>query len=180
MATITVSRLFGSGGEEIAMRVCELLGYRYFDSQLMAQFAADTGLTDDKFANVLEDRQITVLQNTIRAAYRQGNLVVLGRGSQVLLKDNPDVLHVRVVASLERRIERVRERMHTDSEGAWQMIFQRDEGSAGYLKRFYHVDWADPALYHMVLNTDRVTTEMAAQIIVTAVNHLPLPVVAQA
>lgn len=178
MATITISRLFGSGGEEIAMRVCELLGYRYFDSQLMAQFATETGLAADKFINVLEDRQITVLQNTIRAAYRQGNLVVLGRGGQVLLKDNPDVLFVRVVASLDRRIERVRERMHTDQEGAWQMIYQRDEGSAGYMKRFYHVDWADPALYHLVLNTDRVSVEMAAQIVVTAVNHLPAPAVA--
>jgi cytidylate kinase len=175
MATITISRLFGSGGEEIAMRVCELLGYRYFDSPLMAQFAAETGLVEDRFVNVLEDRQVPVLQNTIRAAYRQGNLVILGRGGQVLLKDCPDVLHVRVVASLDRRIERVRERMHTDQEGAWQMIFQRDEGSAGYLKRFYHVDWADSGLYHLVLNTDRVSVEMAAQIVVTAVNHLPAP-----
>jgi CMP/dCMP kinase len=179
MATITVSRLFGSGGEEIAKRVCELLNYRYFDSQLMAQYAAETGLSPtDQFVDILEDRQLPVLQNTIRAAYRQGSLVVLGRGGQVLLMGKPDVLHVRVMASLENRIERVRERMHADQETAWQMILHRDEGSAGYLKRYYHVDWADPALYHLVLNTDRVSFEMATQVIVTAVKHLPAPAVA--
>ena len=39
MAVITISRQYGSGGDEVASRLCELLGYRLFDKQMMAQIA---------------------------------------------------------------------------------------------------------------------------------------------
>ena len=45
MAVITISRQYGSGGDEIASRVCELLGYRYFDKRMMAQVASEAGLS---------------------------------------------------------------------------------------------------------------------------------------
>lgn len=55
MAVITMSRQYGSGGDEIAVRVCELLGYRYFDKALMAQIAAETALWEGPIVDYSED-----------------------------------------------------------------------------------------------------------------------------
>ncbi len=215
MAVITISRRFGSGGDEIARRVCELLGYRYFDKELMAQVAADLGLAADEIWDLSEDtheirgfldrllrtpRKIThieaipedrpgsvieivarldeaqsmaLVQSAIQAAYRAGNVVIVGRGGQALLKNQPDVLHVRVEAPLEARVERLCQRANYSLGGASEAAVKRDRTSADYLKRFYQIDWADPLLYDLVINTGRLGLEAAAQLIVRATSFLP-------
>ena len=55
MAVITISRQSGSGGDEIARRVCDLLGYHYFDKQLMTQVAADVGLSWQEMIDFSEE-----------------------------------------------------------------------------------------------------------------------------
>jgi cytidylate kinase len=58
---------------------------------------------------------------------------------------------------------------NTDTElrrAAQDRIVERDAASADYLKRFYKVAWEDPLLYHLVINTGKVSLEQAAQIIV--------------
>ena len=55
MAIITISRQHGSDGDEIAARVCEMLGYRYFDKNLMAQVASEMGLTQEEVVDFSEE-----------------------------------------------------------------------------------------------------------------------------
>ena len=55
MAVITISREVGSGGDQIARRLCELLGYRYFDKTLMAQVAKEQGVSDTEVVDFSED-----------------------------------------------------------------------------------------------------------------------------
>jgi len=55
MAVITISRQFGSGGTEVASRVCELLGYRYLDKLLMTQVAAEVGLSGKELVDFSEE-----------------------------------------------------------------------------------------------------------------------------
>jgi cytidylate kinase len=55
MAVITISRQFGSGGQEIAAGVCKLLGYRYLDKLLMTQVAAEVGLSGKEMAEFSEE-----------------------------------------------------------------------------------------------------------------------------
>ena len=55
MAVITISRQHGSDGVEIAARVCEMLGYRYFDKSLMAQVASEMGLTAEEVVDFTEE-----------------------------------------------------------------------------------------------------------------------------
>lgn len=52
MAVIKISREFGSGGDQIAQHVCELLGYRYFDKTLVAQ---ERGFSDVEAVDFSED-----------------------------------------------------------------------------------------------------------------------------
>jgi cytidylate kinase len=55
MAVITISRQYGSLGDEIAARVCESLGYRSFDKRLMAAIASEVGLSDTQVVDFSED-----------------------------------------------------------------------------------------------------------------------------
>ena len=217
MATITISRQFGCGGDEIAARVCEMLGYRYFDKSLMAKIIAETGLTENEIVDFSEDNYkvrgfldrllawrgprdlsyvstwkedtggvrsketailseaqgISFVQTAIRKVYQQGNVVIVGRGGQVILKGMPGVLHVRIQAPLEARFRYIATSEKLHLMGLRREIVEHDEAAADYLKRFYDIDWADPKLYDLVINTTRLNVEAGAQIIVDAVKYLP-------
>jgi cytidylate kinase len=57
---------------------------------------------------------------------------------------------------------------------AQDLIVTRDFASEDYIKRYYNCNWADPTLYHLVLNTGKMSLEQAAQIIVEVVKILQL------
>lgn len=215
MAVITISRQYGSGGDEIATQICKRLGYRFFDKRLMAEVGAEVGLSGSEIVDFSEDKHrvqsfldrlfgqprvvaqarvwqedasgvraatvtaldvnqsLLLVQSAVQAAYRQNNMVILGRGGQVILKDLPDVLHVRVVASPEVRIQRVQEQEQLSAEAARNLVTERDAAAADYLRRFYKVDWADALLYHLVINTDKWDIPTAVGIVVEAIRHLP-------
>ena len=84
----------------------------------------------------------------------------------------PKALHVRIDAPLKQRIQRVHEQQQLSWEDARLYVLDRDDASGQYLEQYYGVDWDDPLLYHMVLNTGRWSLEAAADIIVAAVKHM--------
>jgi LacI family transcriptional regulator len=216
MAVITISRQYGSGGDEVATRICEMLGYRCFDKRLMAQIASEMTLSDSEIVDFSEDdykvrsfldllfgastprtvaqvrswkedatgarvpevklldenQAIALVQATIEASYKQGNIVIVGRGGQAILKDKPGVVHVRIEAPLEIRVKRIQDQKNIDTAAALEMVTERDKASADYLKRFHDIDWSDPALYHLVINTGQWNTEATAHLIVNAVSYL--------
>ncbi len=218
MATITISRQYGSGGQEIAARLCEMLGYKYFDKRLMAQVAADVAVSDQEIVDFSEDDykirgfserlfgsqwkvphptnqmaglkahvaearvtevkkldeeyNITLVQSTIYAAHQHGNVVIVGRGGQVLLKDEPDVLHVRIEAPLYFRAWRLQSKNNITIAEGLHLADSRDRAAEAYLRRFHQIDWADPMLYHLIINTGKWKTEEATQIIANAVKLL--------
>ncbi len=55
MAVVTISRQFGSGGTEVARRVCELLEYRYLDKLLIGQVATEVGLSGKELVEFSEE-----------------------------------------------------------------------------------------------------------------------------
>ncbi len=214
MAVITISRQYGSGGDEIAKRLCEILGYHYFDKQLMLQVAAEIGFSENElvdfseenykvrgFFNRLfgsrpvaqvetwkrdvstgahkleieeldEEQCVRMIQVSIGAAYRQGNLVILGRGGQAILKEAPGVLHVRIEAPLGARVMRVQEKENLSLLVAEERVRARDQATASYLRRFYGIDWSDPMNYHLIINTGKWDLENAAHIVVNALSQL--------
>lgn len=214
MAVITISREYGSRGNEIARRICDRLGYRYFDKNLMAQLGAQMGLNPDMVADLPQDKQyqtrsllerlltttplpniagdldwswaartqaeeqtvrmsVQTVESLIRAAHEQGNVVVVGRAGQVVLHNMPDVIHLRVVAPIEQRIERIQQIAALSTDAARELVHRRDQAAGDYIKSFYTVDWTDPLLYTVVINTDKLTPPLAVDLIVKALECLP-------
>jgi cytidylate kinase len=219
MTTITISRQLGSGGNEIANRVCELLDYQRFDKRMLAQAASLAGLSDaeiidfseenykvrkflDRLFNrpaiqiqqenelsldqekmpIKEENSLKLVKSAILFAYHRGDVVIMGRGGQVILKDKPGALFVRIEAPMEDRIQRVKVQFRESRQissvtldlrrKVQDWILERDQASAEYLKRFYNVDWEDTCLYHLIINTGKLNIEESANLIAHQAQHM--------
>ncbi len=211
MPSITISREYGSGAIHIAERLCERLGYGYFDKNLMVQVAAEMGVSETDVVDFSEDTYrmrsflerlfgrrsirpepgvtgesapalrekmlteqegVRLIKDTIIGAYERGSFVIVGRAGQAILRDKPAVLHVRLVAPLGARALRVKDREELSLGEATNLAVTRDQAAAAYLERFFDIDWNNPMLYHLVLNTGRWELDGAIDIIASALANL--------
>ncbi|MCY3767081.1 MAG: cytidylate kinase-like family protein [Gemmatimonadetes bacterium] len=137
-----------------------------------------TLLAGDATANeerhLLDQRDyLRFLQATVHRLRKRDRVTIVGRGGQAILRDDPNTLHVRTVAPLEDRIRVVLERQNLRTrKEASDLIQKSDRRRAAYLRDNYQIDWDDPALYHVVVNTGRTCLESAALIIQYSVDAL--------
>ena len=94
-----------------------------------------------------------------------GNVVIVGRGGQAILRYRPDVLHVLVIASTEQRIRHLMDRQGISQEDAERLIRRSDRQRRRYLEHYFGIKWQDPSLYHLILNADHVSVSMGAALI---------------
>jgi cytidylate kinase len=104
----------------------------------------------------------------IRGLAREGNVLVVGRGGQVLLRKYPCALHVQIVAPVKRRIETVMAREDLQWRSAQSRVRASDRARFDYLRRYHDAYWLDATLYHLVLNTGRLPLETVADLVVSA------------
>ncbi len=140
--------MLGTGGLDV------VLGRTY------TQAAAGEGLQE-----VSDDIYVETLSGVIRDLAGQGDVLIIGRGSQVILKDWPSVLHVLLVAPLDRRIEFISRRDGLTADEAAKRTHDGDRGRADFHRKFFKIDVDDPSLYHLTLNSGFLSQEQVAQII---------------
>lgn len=104
----------------------------------------------------------------IRGLAHEGNVLILGRGGQMLLKNHPTALHVQTVAPFTQRIEVVASRYGLSEREAQQRVRASDRARADYLRRYHDVDWLDPTLYHLVVNTASLPAPTIVKLIISA------------
>jgi len=121
-----------------------------------------------------EDRSAELVSKIMLYAYEQGNVVVDGRGSQGVLRDKPGVLHVRLVAPVEQRIEYLRKRDNIDTDEARKRVKEADAAQTDYIRRYFGADINDPTLYHLIINTGKITQAAAVDLIIRALAGLPV------
>lgn len=120
-----------------------------------------------------DDSYIEAVRTVIKGLAANGNVVIVGRGAHIILRDNPDVLRVGLIATLEDRTERVMLRESLSEEQATNAILSRDQARAYYFKRFFDMDNPDePEVYHFVINTTEVNVERATELIIQASKDL--------
>lgn len=117
-------------------------------------------LDDARYLDALE----TVIQNLVL----EGNVVLVGRGTQFILHNYQSVLHVLLVAPLEKRIERVMAQLQVDEDGARRQIEEFDRTRRAFIRRFFKRDLENPQYYDLVISTKYITYDTAARLIVSA------------
>lgn len=125
----------------------------------------DSGYIDEKL--YLDYLVLTVVQIA-----DEGNAVIMGRGSQYILRTHPDAVHILLVDDLENRIRRVEKREKVSSEQAARIVSHEDRRRLSLYHRLGKQDFDSPALYHMVLNMSRLSPghafEMICQLVESA------------
>jgi cytidylate kinase len=184
MAIITMSHQMGAGGPEIGMGLGKRLGYRYVDQDLISDAARRYGLLEEKLSHLDETkpslferfdvetrRYITVIQTALLEFAEADNIVQMGRGGQWLLRGIPHVLRIRITAPFEQRVRNWIRRMadltgETPNQRAATDLVRRDDSDrAGRMRYLYEVDISDPALYDLVVNTERLSYDAAIEAI---------------
>ncbi len=100
-----------------------------------------------------------------------GGAVVVGRAGQVVLGQNPQAFHVKIIAPFDLRCECIKEAQDVNDDQARELVEQHDRWRQLYLRNYHDADWDDLLLYHLTINTGRVDTEEAVDLIVRYVNR---------
>ncbi len=203
MATITISRQFGAGGQTLGRRLAKTLGYHCVDEIVVREIAKEIKVSTDqvrafekdgganlmkfidkfvsgdyinrlisgKYGYVDEKNYVEAVRTIIREVHRQGNVVIIGRGGQYILRDEKDVYHVLLVSNLEDRIRFIKEKYNL-KDSAEKAVQRADKNRAGFLSFFSNNgNHDDPLLYDLTINTKKVSIEKAEALIIRLISE---------
>jgi hypothetical protein len=191
---VTISRQAGCGALVIAEKLAHYLQERLpddtarwtvFDRELMEKVLADHNLPKYLAKFLPEDRasrvedtladifgvhppaQTVVTQSaeTMLQLAELGSAILVGRAGNIVTAKLPHVLHVRLMAPLDDRIERICRDDHKTLSEARRFCLEEEQARTRYVKTYFHANINDPLLYHLIINTSRTGCESAVRII---------------
>jgi cytidylate kinase len=109
-----------------------------------------------------------LIQQVIYETAERGNVVIVAHAAGFHLAGMKGLLRVFVTASTDVRAERLRQVTKLDAQKAKKAIEKDDNERQAYLSRFYDIRQELPTHYDLVVNTDVMTTSVAARLIVSA------------
>lgn len=134
---------------------------------VLSQTYADMAY-DDSQVQLSDDVYLKTMTALIRELGGRGDIVLLGRGSQMILKDLPDALHVLCIAPGELRAQRLADRDEMTLDAATRRMVESDRARCAFYKKFWKVSVDDPRLYDLTIDTSRLSYEAAAELIASA------------
>ena len=102
---------------------------------------------------------IDATTSVIKEVASAGNVVIIGRGSNMILADTPGVINVALVAPMEYRVSTIMHREHLDQAEARAYLDQLEEARLTFFRKFFKVEATDPDLYHLVINTGLINQD---------------------
>ena len=192
---VTIAREYGSGGSAVAELVAKRLGIPCYNRELIDKTAAKTGYTtatvEQSEQNIAtaklweliftdksippsmhasKDDIIFVGQSrTIRELAQEQACVIVGRLANWILKDHEHVVRVFVTSDRDKAISRIMQRDGLGREEAARKVARTNSGRANHYRQYTGGQWTDVHNYDLVVNTDRIGIEGAADLICKAV-----------
>ena len=99
-----------------------------------------------------------------------GDVVILGRGSQYILNDHPDAYHILLIDTFENRVKFMQKNYDLSQSRATQAVKNEDKRRLNLYKKLGKTDYDNPDLYHLVLNMSRVSLDKALELITNLIN----------
>lgn len=194
---VTLSRQAGCGSHTIAEKLAAYLdrhsppakiAWTVFDRSLVDKVLEEHNLPKELARFLPEDRRsylddimeelvglhpsswtlVRQSAETILHLAELGRVILIGRGSHVITARMPRVFHVRLVAPVEQRIQHVVDFHQLSPKEAERFVRSTDRGRARYLKTHFQSNIDDVLPYDLVMNTERLGSDEAAEIIGTA------------
>lgn len=177
MSIIAISRGTFSGGEALAKRLAERLGYRCLSREMNLEAAAEryrvpaeelTAAIDKLpsfWERVLGERAayLTVVRATLCEQAQGGELVYHAYLEHLLFPGISHVIGVRVIADMELRIQALLQQQNLARPDALAYMHKMDKERREWTRFLFDVDWDGPSLYDLVLNLSRMSLDTACE-----------------
>ena len=126
------------------------LYYRLFKSFLRGSY--EGSINAHKLKLVDSEGILKFTQDVVQHATSAGNCVIVGRGSQLFLKDRQDTLRVFLYAPREDKVRRLLARGKSEQE-AHELVDTVDSERADFIAKYFKVEWPNRSIYHTMINT---------------------------
>ena len=170
---ITITRQFGSGGHEIGAALAERLGIGFYDKELISLAAKESGIAPEVFEHADEKASNSLLYSLSMGLYNygagfsssMGDLVIVGRCADYILRNQPNVVKVFIYADMESRIKRAVDRREIDPARAKQAVIKTDKNRANYYSFYSGQKWGQADNFDLCINSTKLTIEQAVDVI---------------
>ncbi|MFA5404349.1 MAG: cytidylate kinase-like family protein [Ignavibacteria bacterium] len=187
---VTISRETGAGGIQFGDLLVDYLNkydtkrkneWKIFDKNILEQIIKDHDLPSD-MAKYISEKKISEMQdvleqlfslhpseqmlikkasNTILHLALLGDVVLIGRGSNIITRDLSGGFHLRLIDSIEKKIKNIQNIFDLDKTQALKFIKKEDKERKQYLKKYFSSDIEDTSRYSIVLNLSHFSTDEA-------------------
>lgn len=182
---ISVGREYGSGGHEIAQKLAEIYGLPLYDHNLLDEVAASMNVSSKDLAEFDEKRRNKFLYRSVmgmnsspsdnvakmqfdyikKKAENGESFVIVGRCSEVVLKDNPNMISIFVLGDKEAKIQRVMRIYELDERHAEERMIEKDRRRKYYHNSHCKVKWGDSRSYDISINSSKLGVDETVKIL---------------
>ena len=157
--------------EELLQNLDEKPNKSFLYSVVMDPYAFAYSYNNSGYNMNISQQAFQATFDTIKSIADRESCVIVGRCSDYILRDNPDLFSVFIYAPLETRIKTVMERFPDLSENkAKDQINKEDKARASYYNYYSSKKWGRMESYHLCLDSSRLSVDDAAEVIIRAMN----------
>jgi cytidylate kinase len=170
---LTLSRELGAGDAHLVPALADRLKLQVYDRELLEQEAAGLGVPatelekiDEQPASIFQrfhpgsiyQRYFAALEQIMRELADRGGVILVGRGGNCFLRDDPRAFHVRFIATMLVRLRRVMEDQRIGEGVARKLVEKSDAQRRSFYESYFGVEWSNPLEYHVTVNSGRLGT----------------------
>ena len=188
---VIISREKGAGGNAVALFVGKRLGWQVFDIEIVDEIAKkahirrqlieslderDQASIQDMIGQLMNLQEIDTsgyldyLKQVVLTLGHQGNVVIIGHAARFILPVQFG-LSVRMIAPIEVRIRRIADKARLSLKAARVEVERTDRERVKSVRRHFGHDVSDPLSHDLIINTDALGVEAAAEVVVTALQQ---------
>ena len=196
---ITIARQYGSGGREIGQKLAKTFNIPFYDKELIALAAKESGMNEEMFEKADERASSSLLYSLIIGNYtfgrhispindmpvndmlfliqtdiikklaKTGPCVIVGRCADYVLRDEKNIFNVFIHMDKLNRMDRVVQEYNVEPEKAADYLVKKDKQRANYYNFYTNKKWDDFENYHLTLDSAATRIDGAVEVIKTAV-----------
>jgi hypothetical protein len=191
---VTISRDEGTMGDEIAQALAQRQGWRLYDKEIVNYIANNSRVREDivrqldeKARGLMDNMILRMLRRpesapfgreeyhesllkTLATLAAQGEAVMVGRGANFALRWLEHGFHIRITGSLEVRIQRLSKSWQVSPEIARRRLIELDGDKRAFIRHHFKQDVNDHQHYHLIVNTDYLSTEQVVSSVLSFLN----------
>ena len=193
---ISISREYGSGGRLIGKKLSEILEVPFYDKELIAIAAKQSGMSEEVFAKAderasssllyslvmgsytsvannmpINDKLFLLQADIIKEAAKKGPFVIVGRCADYVLRDEPNCLNLFLQAPKKIRMRRAVEEYGVEADKAADAVAKKDKQRGNYYNFYSNRKWGDMQNYDLILDTHTFGLQGSVDIILRALEE---------